>query len=311
MSLGRYLPSPAPASGVLPVMAGAAMISFSPVFVKLAQVGPTTAGFYRMLFGGLLLAALLLISRRRLQVGRRNLMLCLACAGFFALDLTFWHRCIHLLGPGLATILSNFQVFFLAGFGACFFGERLTWRMWLAIPLAMAGLFLLVGLHRGGLGPDYLAGLGYGLATALAYASYLLCLRRLQLDQDTPAAMVHMTVISLVCALVMGLEAFWQGESLAIPDSLSLASLVGYGLCGQVLGWVLISRGLPRTPASLGGLLLLLQPTLAFIWDVVFFARPTGALEVAGACGALVAIYLGAGGRGTQASARPRHGPRG
>ncbi|CAO0819763.1 hypothetical protein DFAR_1110033 [Desulfarculales bacterium] len=44
---------------------------------------------------------------------------------FFALELTFWHRSIHLLGSGLATILAEFQVFFLAGFGALFFGERL------------------------------------------------------------------------------------------------------------------------------------------------------------------------------------------
>ena len=287
------------------------MISFSAVFVKLAQVGPTMAGFYRMFFGGLLLAATLLLSRQRLAVDRRHLGLCLVCAVFFALDLTFWHRSIHLLGPGLGTILSNFQVFFLAGFGALFFGERPTWRMWLAIPLAMAGLFLLVGLHPGGLGPEYLAGLGHGLLSALAYAAYLLCLRRLQLDQDTAAAMTHMTVISLACALVMGVEGYLQGESLAIPDGRTMAALVGYGLCGQVLGWVLISRGLPRTPASLGGLLLLLQPTLAFIWDVLFFARPTSALEACGAAGTLLAIYLGAGGRRAAPTAPGRSGPRG
>ncbi|MFH1057502.1 MAG: DMT family transporter [Pseudomonadota bacterium] len=310
MSLRRFIPSPAPASGVLPVMTGAAMISLSPVCVKLAHVGPTTAGFYRMLFGGLMLAALLLITRQGLRVQRRNLGLCLVCAVFFALDLTFWHRSIHIVGPGLATILSNFQVFFLAGFGALFFGERLTWRMWLAIPLAMLGLFLLVGMHQGGLGPDHLSGLGYGFLTALCYASYLLCLRRLQLDQDAAAAMAHMTVISLACAAIMGLEAYAQGESLVIPDGQTWTALVGYGLAGQVLGWVLISRGLPRTPASLGGLLLLLQPTLSFIWDVLFFARPTGALEAAGACGALLAIYLGAGGR-RQPAAPARPGPRG
>ena len=38
---------------------------------------------------------------------------------------------------------------------------------------------------------------------------------------------------------------------------------------------------------------LLLQPALAFIWDVVLFDRPTAVLEVVGAMLALVAIYLG------------------
>ncbi|MBI4800078.1 MAG: DMT family transporter [Desulfarculus sp.] len=308
MNLGRRWP--APASGAWPVMAGASMISFSAVFVKLALVGPTTAGFYRMLFGGLLLAGLLLASRQPLRIERRHLVSCLACAVFFALDLSFWHRCIHLLGPGLATILSNFQVFFLAGFGAAFLGERLCARLLLAIPLAMAGLFLLVGLHKGGLGREYVAGLVYGLLTALAYAAYIITLRRLQHEQPAAAATAHVTIISLICAAILGVEALLQGESLAITDLRSLAALTGYGLCGQVLGWALISRGLPRTPASLGGLLLLLQPTLAFIWDMLFFARATDGLELAGAGLTLAAIYLGAGGGRAQAPDQPRAGPR-
>ena len=41
------------------------------------------------------------------------------------------------------------------------------------------------------------------------------------------------------------------------------------------------------------GLALLLQPTLSFVWDVLFFGRPMQAIEIAGAAIALVAIYLG------------------
>lgn len=309
MSLGRRWP--APASGALPVMAGASMISFSPVFVKLALVGPTTAGFYRMFFGGLLLAGLLLVSRQSLRIERRHLASCLACAVFFALDLSFWHRCIHLVGPGLATILSNLQVFFLAGFGVAFLGERLSWRLFLAIPLAMAGLVLLVGLHKGGLGQEYVLGLVYGLFTALAYAAYIITLRRLQHQQEAAAATAHVTLISLTCAAILGAEALWQGESLAIGDLRSLAALAGYGLCGQVLGWALISRGLPRTPASLGGLLLLLQPALAFVWDMLLFGRPTDGLELAGAGLTLAAIYLGAGGGQAKPAEAPRPRPGG
>ena len=41
------------------------------------------------------------------------------------------------------------------------------------------------------------------------------------------------------------------------------------------------------------GLLLLLQPTLAFVWDVLIFGRAFGVTEVSGAALALFAIYLG------------------
>ncbi|MFH1059582.1 MAG: DMT family transporter [Pseudomonadota bacterium] len=276
------------------MMLGAMLISFSPVCVKLAHVGPTMAGFYRMLLGGLLLAGVLLAQGRRIIPQKRDLPGALACAFFFALDLTFWHRSIHYVGPGLATILSNFQVFFLAGFGALFVGERLGWRLWLAIPLALAGLFLLVGLDRADLPPDYLPGVGFGLLTALAYAAYLLTLRRLQKGRDTAAAQANMVVISLGCAAMLAPGAWLLGESFVIPDLQSWAALTGYGLAGQVLGWVFISRGLPRVPAARAGLVLLMQPTLSFVWDMTFFARPTTAIELIGAVGALLAIYLGA-----------------
>ena len=46
---------------------------------------------------------------------------------------------------------------------------------------------------------------------------------------------------------------------------------------------VLITGGLSRVRASTVGLLLLLQPTLAFVWDVLFFDRPFGLRETIGA----------------------------
>jgi drug/metabolite transporter (DMT)-like permease len=292
--MNQPAPKPSFVSGLLPVMFGASMISFSAVFVKLAHVGPTMAGFYRVFFGGALLVAMVLIQRKRLWHGPRPFALAVAAGVFFALDLSFWHRSIHILGPGLSTILSNFQVFFMAGMGALLLGERLGPRLILGIPLAMAGLYLLVGLNFASLGEDYQRGVIFGLLTALCYGCYILTLRQLQSRADAPGRTASLTVVSLVTALVMGLEGWFQGESFVIPDAQSWAALVAYGLAGQVLGWVIIARGLPRISASLAGLLLLLQPTLAFVWDILFFAKPVDTAQGLGAALALAGIYLGA-----------------
>ena len=48
-----------------------------------------------------------------------------------------------------------------------------------------------------------------------------------------------------------------------------------------------------RGAEELAGLALLLQPTLSFVWDVLFFGRPMQPIEIAGAAIALFAIYLG------------------
>ena len=71
--------------------------------------------------------------------------------------------------------------------------------------------------------------------------------------------------------LILACVSIGQGESFPIPDMRTAGALTAYALFSQVLGWVLISKGLPGVPTSLAGLLLLLQPSLAFVWDMLLF----------------------------------------
>lgn len=279
--------------GVVEVAVGAVLISFSPVFVKLAHVGPVAAGVYRVLFGGLALMAVAALRGKPFWAGWRAASLTVACGMLFALDLIVWHTSIHYIGPGLATILGNFQVFVLAGVGVALMGERPGWRLWVAIPLALSGLFLLVGIRWAAVERTYHLGVVFGLLTAVLYASYLLTLRYMQSAAGALHPTASVGALSLVTAAILAPTAVAAGESLVIPDGQTLAVLLGYGLLAHALGWALISTGLPRVPASRVGLLLLLQPSLAFVWDIVLFDRPTTPFEAVGAIIALGAIYLG------------------
>lgn len=282
-----------PGAAVAHVALGALLLSFAAVWVRLAPVGPTAAGFYRMLVGGLVLLPIALARRERLWAGRRALGFVLAAGAFFTADLVFWHKSIHLVGPGLATILANFQVFLLAGFGIVVLRERLRWQFALAIPAALAGLLLLVGVDWTSLPAGYRAGVVLGLLTAIAYGSYLLVLRASQARAGRLEPLPNLMAICWVTTALLALVALGEGESLAIPDGRTAALLVGYGITAQVAGWLLISRGIPHVEAGRAGLLLLLQPSLAFVWDILFFSRPTDGMDVLGALLALGAIYLG------------------
>lgn len=285
---------------LLRMLVGAVLISFSAVFVRLADVPPTVSGFYRMFFGGMGLLLVLWLSGRRLRVPKGIALLLLFAAVFFAADLWFWHRSIHYVGPGLATILGNFQVFILASVGILMLGERPGIRFAAGLALAFGGLWLLVGVDWQSLPLDYQLGVWFGLGTAVAYSAYMLTLR---LAQSRPAAggtIVQMTIMSGLCAALMAGLVVIEGHSFEIPDAKSWWSLIAYGLVSQVLGWVLIARALPQLNASVIGMILLLQPTLSFIWDILFFARPTTSLEYLGASLALAGIYLGALTRGNR-----------
>ena len=253
------------------LLVGATLISFSPVFVKIAEVGPTMAGFYRNLFGGIFLLIVALLRGEPLWRGRRPFLYAVAAAVLFAADLSFWHRSIHYIGPGLSTIMGNFQVFFLAAFGIVVFREKADWRYLISIPLALFGLFLLVGVDWNILAPDYKLGIYFGLFTAITYAGYMLVLQRSQSETPRLSPAANLAVISLLSALFLGVEASLQGESFYIPNTKSWVSLVAYGILCQALGWIVISRALVKVAASRAGLILLLQPTLAFVWDILFF----------------------------------------
>lgn len=97
----------------------------------------------------------------------------------------------------------------------------------------------------------------------------------------------------MVTAALLAAGAVLRGESLAIPGARSWAVLLAYGALCQALGWIVISRGIARVPASRVGLLLLVQPALTFVWDILFFGRPSTPAELAGAGLTLGAIYLG------------------
>lgn len=272
---------------------GATLISFSPVWVKLVSVSPTTSGFYRVFIGGAALSIFLLVTGQRLQLSKRAWLILACSAVFFALDLWFWHRSIYYVGPGLSTLLANFQVFFMMLAGVLLLGQRPRPMQIVAVPLALFGLGMIVGFDWNSLPGDYRLGVVFGLLTAVAYAGYLLTMRSARAESLHPVPIREVAVISVGSAMLLGLSAISEGESLLIPTVGDAVWLLSYGLLSHSLGLMFIASSLPKVSTTEAGLALLLQPTLSFVWDVLFFSRPMTSMDFAGAAIALFAIYLG------------------
>jgi drug/metabolite transporter (DMT)-like permease len=282
------------------LIVGAVMISFSGVWVKLSHVAPSSAAFYRVLIGGifLLLGAIWRGEFRRLSRPQTGLMF---IAGIlFALDLICFHTSILYVGPGLGTVLPNFQVFIMGLVGILAFKEKLRPVYVFSVPLAIIGLLLVVGIQWNLLGATYRLGIYAGLATSIFYSGFLLSIRRLHKDTDPAQGSTRnlpffyiLMMVSLTSTGVLAGEMLLAGDSFAIPDMQTMLSLAILGIFSQGVGWILIANALPRLRVSLSGLILLLQPAMAFVWDVIFFDRPTGVLNWIGVVVVLGAIYMG------------------
>jgi len=240
-----------------------------------------------------LLVAMLAWRREALWSRGRGVRMLALAALFFALDLAAWHRSILYVGPGLATLLANFQAFVLALAGVLVFGQSVRWWTMLAIPLAFVGLGMIIGFDWRGLDAQDQRGIVYGLLTALFYSGYLLSLRgaRFVGSERSPAG--DLTIVSIGSALLLAFAARIDHASLAVHTASDATVLLAYGVSGQVLGGVLISSAIAHVSAARVGLILLLQPTLSYVWDVWFFHHPMTSTQIVGAVLALIAIYLG------------------
>src|SRR5215831_3061262 len=165
---------------------GAVCLSASAVLIKLADTGPATAAFYRCFLALPVLIALAAIERRRRGPRRPAAHLGAVAAGaFLAIDLVLWNHAIADVGAGIATVLGNLQVLFVALAAWVLLRERPGRRFLLALPVVMTGVVLVSGLAGAGAGDSHpLAGIAFGLGTSLAYTAFLLILR--QTSAGTP-----------------------------------------------------------------------------------------------------------------------------
>ncbi|MEE4240089.1 MAG: DMT family transporter [Desulfopila sp.] len=276
---------------LLNLIAGAICISFSGVWVKIASVPPSSSAFYRVFFGFLFLLVITVRLKERHRISLSLAVLGSITGILFALDLLCWHQSIKYVGPGLATILGNFQVFVLAVVGILILKERYSNLLLISLPLAVVGLFLIVGFSWFRTAGDYRTGIGYGLATAVFYSAYILALK--ELSVRCSSKIFPMLLASLTTSIALGMYMLINNDPFIIPDLTSFFSLAALGLFSQCLGWLLIATSLSSINTSYAGLILLLQPALSFVWDVLFFARPTDFLNWTGVVVTLMAIYLG------------------
>ncbi|MET0206587.1 MAG: DMT family transporter [Thermoleophilaceae bacterium] len=273
-----------------PVLAGALgalVIAFSAILVKLAEVSPSTAAFFRCAYALPVLGLLAWAERRRYgSRSRRDRLLAFAAGIAFAADLTFWHHSIEAVGAGLATVLGNLQVMFVALIAWAALGERPGNRALVSIPVVFLGVILISGaIGAGAYGDDPLLGVVYGVLTAITYALFILILRQAGSDERRPAGpLFDATLSGAVFSAIGGIAV---GDIDWVPGLEAQFWLVLLALSSQVLGWLLISVSLPRLPAVLTSILLMLQPVSTVFLGVLIFSEAPSEVQLTG-----VAIVL-------------------
>jgi drug/metabolite transporter (DMT)-like permease len=272
------------------LLAGAAAIGTSALFVKVSEVGPVASAFWRVFLALPVLwlwAAFEARKHSRTEAGGGLRLLVLA-GFFFAGDLAVWHWSIVLTSVANATLLANCAPIFVTLAAWLLYRRRPRTLSLVGLATALAGMALLLRgdfQHAG----SALIGDALGIVTAMFYAAYQLTVTRARQAVSTARIMAVSGSVTAVILLPIAL----LSEDRFMPANLQgWLILLGLALIAQAAGQSLIAYAMAKLPATFSSVGLLLQPVIAAGLAWALLGEALTALAIGGGVLVLIGIRI-------------------
>lgn len=279
---------------LLALVLGASSLGFSPIFVRLSELGPTASAFYRPFLALPVLWLWLRWEQARLGAagvrpsGRRDWGLLVLGGFFFAGDLAFWHWSINYTSVANATLFATSAPIWVTLAGWLLFKERFSRTFLAGMGLSLVGGGVLMGDSLR-VDPNLLIGDVLGVITGMFLAAYILTVKRLRGSFSTLLTMFWTSTVTAAFLLPVALA---SGESLAIPGWTALAVLLGLALVAHIGGQGLFAFALAQLPAGFSSVGLLLEAVAAALFGWLLLDEALSSWQLTGGAIILVGIVL-------------------
>lgn len=288
---------------ILALLGGNLALAFGPWFVRLADVGPIAAGFWRITLAAPLLVALAYVGNRRPFAPARGLWALTALGGLaFAADLASWHLGILRTTLANSTLFGNSATLMFPIYGFLAARAWPTRTQGLALLLAAAGAALLLGRSYE-LSPKHLAGDLLCLLAGTLYTVYFILMARVR----EVMAPVPALALSTIASIVPLLAAAWVAGETIWPQHWGI--LIGLALASQVVGQGLMIYAIGLLSPLVVGIALLTQPVVAGTVGWIVYGERLGVPDFIGAILVAIALVLVRGGGPRVAPARQEPKP--
>lgn len=260
------------------LLGGNVALALGPLWVRLADSGPVSAGFWRL---ALAIPFFALLARMNGQAVLRispRVLLAIAGAGvFFSLDLASWHLGIGLTRLGNATLFGNSGSILIVAWGLFALRRAPRRPEWLAFGAAIAGSAILLGrsleIDQATLIGDLLC-----LLAGFLYTFYILLAQHVRASLGSWSLLFWSSLaglpVLLGTALLLG-EPVWPGD---------WGPIVALAFTSQVVGQGLLVFALRHFSPLVVGLALLTQPAVSVVvgwWRFGEVLSPLDALGMA------------------------------
>lgn len=276
---------------LIALLLGGALISCSPIFVRLSELDAVATAFWRLL---LALLPLALVNWRGREngaarpAGLRDRLTVALPGVLLAAELAFWHISLHLTSVANSTLLVNLAPVFVALYTWLVLGRRPGPLFVLALAATILGVVILKG-GSVSLGGDTIRGDAVATFAAMLYAAYVLLLERARRRFSTPVIMIWSTSTAALCLLPFA----WATEPTLIPATLAgWAILLSLSWLSQAGGQSLIAYALAWLPATFSSLTLLLQPVIAALLAWLVLGEALTPLQCLGGIVVLAGIWM-------------------
>lgn len=274
--------------GWIALLCGTGIIAWSGVFARLLDVGPIAGGAWRMTFALPVLAVWARLARGKREappLSRYALPLFLAGLAF-AIDVGSFHIAVKGTNVANASFIGNVAPILAVIGGALFFRERPPSRVWPALALALLGSWVMAGMAA----PRNINyGDAFALNAAIAYAAYLLFIKRVRSGLDGPTATLGSAAVS---AVALAIAAVLHGETLIPSSALGWTIVVLLGVVSNAMGQGLTSVAIGRVPVGLIAVVILAQPPFSALIAWATLGEAMTPLQMAGGAIILAAVFL-------------------
>ena len=262
-------------------------LAAGPWMVRVADVGPVAAGFWRMALAVPFLAALALWSGGTTGFRARPALIGAVALGglLFAADLAAWHEGIVRTKLANATLFGNMSSFLFAAYGFLITRRLPPPLQAGALALAALGAALLLGGSYD-LSPRNFAGDLLAILAALFYGAYLMVVDQ---ARRTMAPMPVLAIATAAGALPLLAAALALGQQV-MPQSWTPVLLLALG--SQVIGQGLLVYAIGHLSPVVVGIGLLTQPVAASALGWIVYREAFTAMDVAGALLIAAAMVL-------------------
>jgi drug/metabolite transporter (DMT)-like permease len=267
---------------------GAVAMGVSPIFVRLAEIGPFTSAFWRVTLALPVLYAWMRISERGTTVHRKISRATVYAGLAFSADLFFWHLSIVSTSVANATFFATTAPIWVVLFGWLLFRKRAPAAVLVGLGLCILGGAALVVQSLQVKSSGALGDL-YGLITGVFFGLYFLAVQAAR--EGTSAARVTLQATLITSALLL-LAALGLEHQL-LPRTLhGVAALVALAWISHAGGQGLLTVALGRLPATFSSLVIFLEAIAAACFAWAILGEPVSTIQAIGGVTILSGIYV-------------------